>query len=63
MSPATTKVSNAISAADFDRIAANMRQCSIIHATTASPAGYQLRLNPALTLLFVTPCGVSPIEP
>src|ERR1019366_5294536 len=35
-------------------------QQSIIRAVGIS---HQLRLNPALRLLLVAPCGVSPIEP
>jgi hypothetical protein len=38
MSPARRKLSNAISAADFDRIAANLRQCSIFHAIRVNAA-------------------------
>jgi hypothetical protein len=51
---------------DFDHIAANMRQCSIFHGKRQKPAdirGHQLRLNPAVRLLLVVPCGVSPIAP
>src|SRR5260370_32429649 len=63
--PRTTKVSNAISAADFDRIAAIMRQCSIFPGNRLEQRRnrhHQLRLNPAVRLLLVMPCGVSPTE-
>src|ERR1700694_2160791 len=53
-------------AADFDRIAANMRQCSIfrgIGGGRGDGGDHQLRFNPAAPLLFVVPSGVSPIEP
>jgi hypothetical protein len=49
--------------ADFDRIGANMRQCSIFHGQRMRRVGYQLCLYPALMLLFVVPSSVSPIDP
>src|SRR5262249_48652504 len=59
-------VNGSIRRADFDRIAAELR-----HHWFNQPASpwrlfqrfHQLFLKPALMLLLVVPCGVSPIEP
>src|SRR6516225_843400 len=58
-----------ICAAEFDSIAAKLRQCWFIPGEWGSlkkegeKAAYQLFLKPALMLLLVVPCAVSPIEP
>src|SRR5579862_4776691 len=67
VSPAR-RIAGAIGAAEFDRIAADLRQCGIINAICRGAALwlrplYQLFFQPAVTLLLVAPCGVSPIAP
>src|SRR5690349_16763636 len=56
----------AIRGANFDLIAAKLRHLWFIQPASPwrnSLRIHQLFLNPALMLLLVVPCGVSPIEP